>query len=131
MGQRFGLKPGRSEKSLDIARNLTSITRSSIQDTNYQPHQLHYHSCPIAVSLILNISVTVVTDCLYSSHFSFRKKSLYNTKMDYSKMETMTRLILTCTLQFCVLFSYKLCACHKTGCHYIQALHSGCAPCTN
>jgi len=34
----------------------------------------------------------------------------------------MTKLILTCTVQFCVLFSYKLCACHITGCHYIQAL---------
>ena len=43
-------------------------------------------------------------------------------KMDYSKMQTMTKLILTCTIQFCVLFSYKLCACHMTGCHYIQAL---------
>jgi len=50
--------------------------------------------------------------------------------MDYCKMETMTKLILTCTVQFCVLFSYKLFACHMTGCHYIQALfHSGCAPC--
>ena len=48
--------------------------------------------------------------------------------MDYSKMETMTKLILTCTLQLCVLFSYNLCACHITGWHYIQALnHSGCA----
>ena len=55
MGQRFGLKPGRSEKSLEPARNLTSITDSFIQSTNYQPHQLHYHSYPIAVSLILNI----------------------------------------------------------------------------
>jgi len=53
-------------------------------------------------------------------------------KMDYSKMETMTKLILTCSLQFRLLFSYKLCACYMTGCHYIQALfHSGCAPCTN
>ena len=43
-------------------------------------------------------------------------------KMDYSKMETMTKLILTCSLQFHLLFSYKLCACHMTGCHYIQAL---------
>jgi len=43
----------------------------------------------------------------------------------------MTKLILTCTLQFCVLFRYKLCACHMTGCHYIHALyHSGRAPCT-
>jgi len=42
--------------------------------------------------------------------------------MDYSKMETITKLILTSTLQFCVLFRYKLCACHMTGCHYIQAL---------
>jgi len=42
--------------------------------------------------------------------------------MDYSKMETMTKLILTRTVQFCVLFSYKLCACHMAGCHYIQAL---------
>jgi len=52
-------------------------------------------------------------------------------KMDYSEIETMTKLILTSTLQFCVLFSYNLCACHMTACHYIQALfHSGCAPCT-
>ena len=51
--------------------------------------------------------------------------------MDYSKMEIITELILTCTLQFCVLFSYKLCACHITGCHYIYALfHSTCAPST-
>jgi len=43
----------------------------------------------------------------------------------------MTELILTCALQFRVLFSYKLCACHMTACHYIQALfHSGCAPWT-
>jgi len=34
----------------------------------------------------------------------------------------MTKLILTCTAQSCVLFSYKLCACHMTGCHYIQTL---------
>ena len=34
----------------------------------------------------------------------------------------MTKLIWTLTLQYCVLFSYKLCACHMTGCHYIQAL---------
>jgi len=54
-----------------------------------------------------------------------------NMKMDYSKMETLTKLILTCTLQFCVLFSYKFCACHMTGYHYIQTLfHPGCAPCT-
>jgi hypothetical protein len=45
-----------------------------------------------------------------------------NMKMDYSKTETMTGLILTCSLQFCVLFSYKLCACHMTGYIYIQAL---------
>jgi len=43
-------------------------------------------------------------------------------KMDYIKMKEMTKPILTCTVQFCVLFSYKLCACHMTGCHYIQAL---------
>jgi len=52
-------------------------------------------------------------------------------KIDYSKMETMNKLILNCTLQFGVLFSYKLCVRHMTGRHYIQALfHSGCAPCT-
>ena len=66
MGQRFGLKPWRSEKSLDPARNLTSITHSSIQATAYEPHQLHYHSYPIAVSLILNIFVTTVRDCFSS-----------------------------------------------------------------
>jgi len=45
-------------------------------------------------------------------------------------METMTKLILTCTLQFCVLFSYKLRACHMTGRHYIHALfHSACVHC--
>jgi len=43
-------------------------------------------------------------------------------KIDYSKMETITKLILTSTLQFSVLFGYRLCACHMTGCHYIQAL---------
>ena len=67
-------KPWRSEKSLDPARNLTSFTHSSIQSTDCQPHQLHYHSYPSTVSLILNVCVTVVTDCLYSSHFSFMKK---------------------------------------------------------
>jgi len=41
----------------------------------------------------------------------------------------MTKLILTLTVQFCVLFSYKLCACHMTGCHYIQPpFHCSCAP---
>jgi len=46
--------------------------------------------------------------------------------MDYSNMETMTKLISTCTLEFRVLFSYKLCVCHMTHCHYMQALfHSG------
>jgi hypothetical protein len=39
--------------------------------------------------------------------------------MDYTKIETMTKVILTCTVQFC-LFSYKLCACHMTGCHFIH-----------
>ena len=45
----------------------------------------------------------------------------------------MTKLTLTLTVpvQLCVLFSYKLCACHMTGCHYIQPqFHSGCAPFT-
>jgi hypothetical protein len=74
MGQRFGLKPCRSEKSLDPARNLTSITHSSIQATDYQPQQLYNHSYPITVSLILNMSVTVVKDCFSSSHISFREK---------------------------------------------------------
>ena len=42
----------------------------------------------------------------------------------------MTKLILTCTLQFCVLFSYTLCASHMTGYHYAQALYqSGCVQC--
>jgi len=46
-------------------------------------------------------------------------------------MDTMTKLILTCTAQFRVLFSYKLCACHMAGYHYIQALfHCVCAPST-
>jgi hypothetical protein len=45
-----------------------------------------------------------------------------NMKIDYSNRETMTKLISTCNVQFCVLFSYKLCACHITGCHYTQAL---------
>jgi len=36
-------------------------------------------------------------------------------KMDYSKRQTMTKLILNITVQFWVLFSYKLCACHMTG----------------
>ena len=124
-------KPWRSEKSLNPARNLTSITHSFIQSTNYQPHQLHYHSYSIAVSLILNICVTVVTDCLSAatSHLE-RNEYTCNMKTDYSKMKTMTKMILTCSLQFHLLFSYKLCACHMTGYHYIQALfHSGCAPC--
>ena len=70
-------KPWGSEKSLDPARNLTSITHSSIQATHCQPHQLHYHSYPSTVSLILNVCVTAVTDCLYNSHFSFRKKWIW------------------------------------------------------
>jgi len=49
-------------------------------------------------------------------------------KTDYSKMETVTKLIFTCTVQFCVLFSYKLCACHMTGCHHIQALFHSVVP---
>jgi hypothetical protein len=36
----------------------------------------------------------------------------------------MTKLILTCIVQFCVLFSYKLYACHMTGYQYIQKLLS-------
>ena len=51
MGQRFGMKPWRIEKSLEPARNLTSITFSSVQATDYKPHQLHYHSFPIRVVL--------------------------------------------------------------------------------
>ena len=51
-------------------------------------------------------------------------------KMDYSKAETMTKLMLTVPYSS-VFFSYTLCACHMTGCHYIQPLfHSICAPCT-
>jgi len=51
-------------------------------------------------------------------------------KIDSSKRETMTKPILTCTLKFCMLFSYKLCVCHMTSCHYIQAVfHSDCASC--
>ena len=73
-GPDLAWKPWRSEKSLDPARNLTSITHSSIQATDYQPHQLHYHSYHSTVSLILNICVTVVTDCLYSSYISLNKK---------------------------------------------------------
>jgi len=43
----------------------------------------------------------------------------------------MTKLILTCTVQFC-LINYKLYACHTPSCHYIQALFpSDYAPCTN
>ena len=67
-------KPWRSEKSLHPVRKLTSITHSSIQATHDHPHQLHYRSYHSRVSLILNICVTVVTDCLYSSNFSFSKK---------------------------------------------------------
>jgi hypothetical protein len=65
---------------LDPARNFTSITHSSMQATACQPHQLHYHSYPYTVRVILNICcnrldsshfsyVTVVTDCLFSGHF--------------------------------------------------------------
>jgi len=49
-------------------------------------------------------------------------------KTDYSKMVTLTKLIFTCTVQFCVLFNYKLCVCHMTGCHYIQALFHSVVP---
>ena len=48
-------KPRRNEKYLDPARNLTSITHSPVQATDYQPHQLHYHSYHSTVSLILNM----------------------------------------------------------------------------
>ena len=105
-----------------------------IQATAYQPHQLHYHSYPVTVSLILNICVTVVKNCFpaATSHLGRNEITNNNINMDYRKMETMTKMILTCTLEFHPLFSYKLCACHMTGCHYVQALfHSGCAPCTN
>ena len=47
----------------------TSATHSSIQATDCQPNKLHHHSYPSTVSLILNISVTALTECLYSSHF--------------------------------------------------------------
>ena len=40
-----------------------------IRATACQTHQLHYHSYFSTVSLIMNICVRVVTDCLYSSHF--------------------------------------------------------------
>ena len=128
-------KPWGSEKSLDLTGNLTSITHSFIQATAYQPHQLRNHSYHIAVSLILNICVLFVKDCFSSSHSHLGRNEYMNNnnmKMDYSKMETMTKMILTSSLQFHLLFSYKLCACHMTGYHYIQALfHSGCAPCTD
>jgi hypothetical protein len=66
----------RGEKSLDPARNLTSITHSPIQSTAYQPHQLHYYSYPFTVSLTLNVRDILVTDCFYNSHFLFRKKRI-------------------------------------------------------
>ena len=79
---------------------------------------------------VLQLQQTVVTAA--TSHLGRNEYMNNNMKMDYSKMETMTRLILTCSLQFHVLFSHKLCACHKTECHYIQALfHFDCAPCAN
>ena len=143
MGQRFGLKPCRSEKSLDPATNLTSVTHSSNQATAYQPHQLHYHSLPTTPTALSQLPcysqsypdyMCYICKRLFFQQATFhlgRNESRSNMKMCYNKME-MTKLILTCSLQFHVLFSYKLCACHMTGCHYIQALfHSGCAPCTN
>jgi len=122
MGQIFCLKPWRSEKSLDPARNLTSISHSSNQSTDCQPHQLHYHSYHSTVNLYW-IYVIFVRNC-FSTSTSHLGRNEYrsNMKMIYSKMETMPKLILTCTAQFCVLFIYKLCACHMIGCHYIQAL---------
>jgi len=69
--------PGSPEEMKNLLTqpgNLTSFTHSSIQATDYQPHQLHYHRYHSTVSLILNICFTVVTNCLYSSHFSFSKK---------------------------------------------------------
>jgi hypothetical protein len=73
----------RGEKSLDPARNLTSITHSSIQSTAYQPHQLHYHSSTFRVNLILNMRDILVTDCFTTatSHLG-RKESRNIMKMD-------------------------------------------------
>jgi G:T-mismatch repair DNA endonuclease (very short patch repair protein) len=45
----------------------------SIQSTAYSPHQLHYHSSTVTVSLIC---VIFVKDCSYKGHFSFRKNQL-------------------------------------------------------
>ena len=97
-------KPLRSEKSLDPARNLTSITHSSIQATHCQPHQLHYHSYSSTVSLILNVCHICKKNIFpaATSHLG-KNESRNNLKMDYSKIETMTGLILTCTVQFCVI----------------------------
>jgi len=114
----------RSEKSRDPARNLTSITDSCIWATACQTQLLHYHSYPFRVCLILHIC----------HHLYFTAATSHlgrNGSRNNVKVETMTKLILNCTLQFCMLFSYKLCACHMTGCSYTQALfHSGCAACT-
>jgi hypothetical protein len=53
-------KLSRSEKSLDPARNITSVTHSSIQATAYQPHQLHYNSYTFRVNPILYMCVIFV-----------------------------------------------------------------------
>ena len=55
-------KPCRGEKSHDPARDLTTITHSSIQATAYQPQ---YHSYPFRASPTLNIGVIFVKDGIW------------------------------------------------------------------
>jgi hypothetical protein len=60
MGQRFGLEALKKWKLSWPCQNLTSITLSFIWAIDNQTHQLHYHSYPFRVSLILNICVIFV-----------------------------------------------------------------------
>jgi len=112
-------KTCRSGKSLDPARNLDSITHSPIQATAY--HHTNYTTTAPLLSQSSPAHMCHLYFTTVTSHLG-RNGSRSNMKMYSSKWETMTKLIWTLTLQLCVLFSYKLCACHMTGCHYIQAL---------
>ena len=134
MGQRFGLEALKKWK-ISWSCQEPNLNYSFIYAGHRPPttptalSQLPYYSqsYPEYMCYSCNRLCTAAT-----SHLGRNEYKNNNMKMDYSKMETMTKMVLTCSLQLHVLFSYKLCACHTTGYIYIQALfRSGCAPCTN
>ena len=134
MGQRFGLEALKKWK-ISWPCQERNLNYSFI----YPGHKLP--TTPTALSQLPSYSQSYPEYICYSCNrlctaaTSQLGRNVYmnnNMKMDYSKMETMTKMTLTCSRQFRLLFSYKLRACHMARCHYIQALfHSGCAPCTN